>query len=216
MVRLERGAKGMLMAAARVFRDVLLAVKVLHDQNWLHGDIKPANIGMVGAPSRAVLLDTGHATYLASGVRLNPTPGQGGTLSYLAPEREIEPYDHLTDIWSLGVIGYELTYAHHPWRFALNPWRDDKKECEDLRPAFRERYQEAIDTLDRDSRSPGDSQRHIHLGRLLIEMLRFPWASNNHGRRIDIDEALQHEAWGPLLSDEPRVKRGRLDDDGEL
>ncbi|KFY92196.1 hypothetical protein V500_04257 [Pseudogymnoascus sp. VKM F-4518 (FW-2643)] len=210
------GARGMSMEAARAFRDTLLGVRVLHDQRWMHGDLKPANIGMIGTPPRAVLLDVGQATYLAPSATLDPKPGSGGTLNYLAPERELEPHDHLVDIWSLGVIGYELTYGHHPWRFSLNPWRDDKKECEELRSAFHEKYQEAIDRLTCDSRSTRNSQEHIHLGDLLVQMLRHPWTRTNHESRIDIDKALQHEAWGPLLSDEPRVKRGRPDNYGEV
>jgi len=83
--------------AARVFRDMLLAVKVLHDNGWLHGDLKPPNIDLIGTRSA-----------------LEPTPGSGGTLNYIAPERELNPYDHSVDIWGLGCVGYELTYGRHP------------------------------------------------------------------------------------------------------
>ena len=152
----------MSMEAARAFRDTLLGVRVLHDQRWVHGDLKPANIGMIGTPPRAILLDVGQATCLALGATLGPKPGSGGTVNYLAPERELEPHDHLIDIWSLGVIGYELTYGHHPWRFRLNPWRDDNPKCRELRSAFHEKYQEAIDRLTYDSRSTQNSQEHIH------------------------------------------------------
>lgn len=152
----------MSIEAAQVFRDALLGVGILHNQRWLHSDLKPANIGIIGSPPRAVLLDVGQASYLAPGATLDAKPGCGGTRNYLAPERELEAHDHLVDIWSLGVIGYELTYGYHPWRFALNPWRDDKKECGELRPLFHQSYQEAMDILARDFRSAKSSQQHIH------------------------------------------------------
>lgn len=46
-----------------------------------------------------------------------------------------------------------------------------------------------------------------------MQMLRHLWAPDNHDRRIGIDEALQHEAWGPLLSDTPREPKKRKQDD---
>lgn len=152
----------MSMEAAQAFRDTLLGVRVLHDHSWMHGDLKPANIGMIGTPPRAVLLDVGQATCLAPGVSLDPKPGSGGTVNYLAPERELASHDHLVDIWSLGIIGYELTYGHHPWRFSLNPWRDDNPKCKELRSAFHEKYRKAINRLTCDSRSTKNSQGHIH------------------------------------------------------
>jgi serine/threonine protein kinase len=139
----------------------LLGVKALHEQGWLHGDLKPPNIGVIGTPPRAVLLDVGHATHFKLGTTLNPTPGRGGTLDYIAPEREMECYHHAVDVWSLGVIAFELTYGRHPWRFARNPWRNDKKDCENLRPEFGKRYDEATDILTWDASRAEPSEQHI-------------------------------------------------------
>lgn len=151
----------MTIEAARVYRDALLGVKAMHDQGWLHGDLKPPNIGVIGTPQRAVLLDLGNAVHLKPGSTIPPTPGRGGTLGYIAPEREMEPYDHSVDIWSMGVIGFELTYGRHPWRFARNPWRSDRQDCESLRPDFNKRYEEAIDLLTRDASTAEPSRQHI-------------------------------------------------------
>ena len=151
----------MAIDAARVFRDALLGAKALHEQGWLHGDLKPPNIGVIGTPPRAVLLDIGHATHLKLGSTLPPTPGRGGTVDYIAPEREMENYDHTVDVWSLGVIGYELMYGYHPWRMALNPWRNDKEDCEKLRPKFDQKYEEATDILTRDASTAEPSRRYI-------------------------------------------------------
>jgi hypothetical protein len=45
-----------------------------------------------------------------------------------------------------------------------------------------------------------------------MQMLRHSWAPDNHDRRISIGDALQHEAWGPLLPDtSPKPKRSKRD-----
>ncbi|KAL8313033.1 hypothetical protein RB593_007307 [Gaeumannomyces tritici] len=209
-------SKGMPVAAGRVFRDALMSAKILHDWGWLHGDLKPANIGVIGASSaqqRAVLLDVGHAVHLGPGSSLRPRPCTGGTLDYLAPEREMENYDYAVDIWGLGIVGFQLTYGRHPWRFARNPWRHDRKGDGDLRRDFMARYDEAMDMLASHAREAQPSPDHIQLGSVLMQMLRHRWAPKNSGRRISIDEALEHPAWGPLLSDASREpKRQKFGD----
>ncbi|KAI6447275.1 hypothetical protein MCOR17_010587, partial [Pyricularia oryzae] len=80
---------GMKREEAQLFRS-LLQVKVLHDRGWLHGDLKAGNVGIIGTPQRAVLLDIGNAKHLRPGYHLGPTPGSGGTVGYIAPKREME------------------------------------------------------------------------------------------------------------------------------
>ncbi len=152
------------MEVAGAFRIALQAIKAMHDDRWLHRDLKPTNIRMVGHPSRGVLLDLGSARHLQPGTNLKPTPGHSGIVNYLAPEREIQKHDHSIDIWAMGAIGYELTYGIHPWKLELNPWRDDKPECEKLRPLFRQKYQDAIHKLYTDYRDSSESPLYLHRG----------------------------------------------------
>lgn len=147
--RLDRVSKGMTMEAANIFRDALLGVKVMHDGGWVHRDLKPTNIGLVGMPLRSVLLDVGTSRHIQAGGLLQPKPGTVGTVGYLAPELELENYDYSIDIWAMAIILYELTYSYHPWKFAINPWRDNK-DSEKLRQPFRCSYQDAIDKMARD------------------------------------------------------------------
>lgn len=76
-------------------------VKVMQDGRWLHRDLKPTNIGLIG-PLRSVLLDVGTSRHIQAGGSLRPEPGTVGTVGYLAPELELEDYDHSIDIWSMG------------------------------------------------------------------------------------------------------------------
>ena len=161
--RSDRGSKGMTIEAAIAFRDALIALQVMHNGDWMHRDLKPTNIGLVGTPARAVLLDVGTSAHLRRGTTMKSRPGALGTIGYLAPELELEEYDHSIDIWAMGIILYHLTYNHHPWKFALNPWRDGK-ENEKLRPQFRKSYQEAIDKMMRDYHTARQSptEGYIH------------------------------------------------------
>ncbi|KAF2969142.1 hypothetical protein GQX73_g4381 [Xylaria multiplex] len=207
------GCKGMTTEAAAAFRAALLGVKVMHDGGWLHSDLKPTNIGLIGNPFRPVLLDIGTSKHIQAGGSLVPEPGTSGTIGYLAPELELKDYDHSIDIWSMGIILFELTYGCHPWKFSINPWRDGE-DNEKLRPSFWKSYQNAIDKMAKDYKNARASpaRGYIHLGDLFIEMVRCQWAANNHAQRPDIDEVLQHPAWGPLLPKSPQAKRRRLDD----
>ena len=132
--------------AMQLFFDALCAVRFLHSHGWLHGDIKPANIGIDG--NKAVLLDLGSAIHLSPGNKEPPIPGRGGTIWYLAPERELHSYDKLVDMWAMGVIGYELSYGYHPLKLKYNPWRRGS-QYEQLRPDFQRMYAEAMRHLRR-------------------------------------------------------------------
>lgn len=127
--------------ATELFFDALCGINFLHKHNWLHGDIKPANIGIEG--NRAVLLDIGGAMHIPPGHKAQSNPGRGGTIWYLAPEREMRNYDKLVDIWALGIIGYELSYGYHPLKLKLNPWRRGP-QYEALRPDYQHMYNDAM------------------------------------------------------------------------
>jgi serine/threonine protein kinase len=153
----------MTMEAAIAFRDALLGLQSMHRGGWMHRDLKPSNIGLIGTPARAVLLDNGTSAHLRPGTLMKPTPGRVGTIGFLAPELEIKDYDHSIDIWAMGITLYCLTYNRHPWRYALNPWRNTK-ENEKLRPEFQKDYQAAITRMMKDYKAAlkMPMEGHIH------------------------------------------------------
>ncbi|KAI0098545.1 kinase-like domain-containing protein [Nemania sp. FL0031] len=159
-----RPFKGMTMKAASVFRTALEGVKVMHDAGWLHRDLKPGNIGILDHPPRAVLLDLGSSKQIPANGWLPSQPGTAGTINYLAPEFEFkETYGRSIDIWSMGVILYELTYGDHPWMFYNNPWRSDMVD-ESLTNAFRACHKDAFEKMYEDSRKARylPTQGYIH------------------------------------------------------
>lgn len=140
-----------------VLRETMMGLKFLHDNGWMHGDIKPKNIGVqlqgrssldeLGEGARVVLLDLDGSSHLATVLnqRLLPQPGVGGTVGYLAPERELEYCSYDSDVWAVGVTGYELRYGPHPWKLAENPWRADKPKS--LRDEWLLMYESAISVM---------------------------------------------------------------------
>lgn len=176
-----------------LFRETLLGVEFLHSHKWIHGDLKPENIGIRSLnPPQIVLLDLGSAIKIPSSGKIKPTPGCGGTVNYLASEREMDDYDEAVDIWSLGIVGFQLLHEHHPWRLAKNPWR--RENLPTLKSNFESKYNSHIVQL---KKAPADT-----FANLLLGMLRYPEAVSNPGRRITALEALQHPCWKGFNDDD--------------
>ncbi|HEV3402334.1 MAG TPA: diguanylate cyclase, partial [Acidimicrobiales bacterium] len=114
----ERLAEGPLdtVSALRVAVDVLETLRVAHDHDVLHRDVKPANV-IVGAPiTGAVLIDFGLA--LSAGLDPSVRDEPVGTARYLAPEASglIDvAVDERADLYSLGVLLFECLAGRPPF-----------------------------------------------------------------------------------------------------
>lgn len=85
----------------------------LHKAGVVHGDIKPGNV-LFRADETPLLSDFGLA--LRTGGALLGTAGLLGTPDYLSPEQALEePIDGRSDIYSLGVVLYELLMGENPY-----------------------------------------------------------------------------------------------------
>ena len=94
------------------FIQVVNAVYYLHNNNIIHRDIKPENI-LIGNDNKIKLCDFGWAKELT----LENRSTFCGTVEYMAPEIVgSENYDYSVDIWSLGILLYELLFGHSPFK----------------------------------------------------------------------------------------------------
>jgi serine/threonine protein kinase/Tfp pilus assembly protein PilF len=108
-------------ARLRLFLQVLGAVQYAHERQVIHRDIKPSNI-LVTKGGEVRLLDFGVATLLDDGEAAGKTPlttvyGHALTPIYASPELiRGEPVTAKSDIYSLGVVLFELLTGDRPYR----------------------------------------------------------------------------------------------------
>jgi serine/threonine protein kinase len=98
----------------RMYRGLGSAIDYAHARGMIHRDIKPANI-MFNQQGEVVLTDFGVA-YIVGGTRFTMTGSVSGTPSYMSPEQGMgQGGDHRSDIYSLGVILYEIVTGRVPF-----------------------------------------------------------------------------------------------------
>ena len=90
-------------------------LKTAHDRNIIHRDIKAENI-MITKDGRLKIMDFGLAK-LKSDAGITKTKTSIGTLSYMSSEQaQAIPADHRSDIWSLGILFYEVLTGELPFK----------------------------------------------------------------------------------------------------
>ena len=101
--------------AAQVVAQVASALDYAHQQGFVHRDVKPSNV-LLGAGGVAKLTDFG-IVKAAEGTRLTQTGTLLGTPEYMSPEQAKGlGVDHRTDIYSLGVVAYEMLTGRVPFQ----------------------------------------------------------------------------------------------------
>jgi eukaryotic-like serine/threonine-protein kinase len=100
--------------AADALRQTLLALEHAHRQGIVHRDVKPENI-LVTTDGEVKVADFGLARAYADG-RQTQAGTVTGTVQYLAPEQiRGEPADPRSDLYSLGIVGFELLTGRLPF-----------------------------------------------------------------------------------------------------
>jgi serine/threonine-protein kinase len=103
----------------RILREVADALAYAHHRNVIHRDIKPDNIIIDEETGRAMVTDFGIARALTDSgdSRLTATGMAIGTPAYMSPEQSAGDHaiDGRSDLYSLGVVGYQMLCGQPPF-----------------------------------------------------------------------------------------------------
>ena len=100
-----------------VFLNILIGTQVLHSKSIIHRDLKPKNI-IIESNRNAKIVDFGISEVVKENEVLTKRYGNKilGSVFYMSPEAARgEPISFQSDIWSLGVILYELVTGEKPF-----------------------------------------------------------------------------------------------------
>ena len=119
--RIQRGPLP-LASVLDILRQIASGLEAAHRAGIVHRDIKPANI-LLTAGGTVKILDFGLAKLIFHSEAQSVTNAGEvlGTLLYMSPEQlKGQDVDHRTDLWSLGVVAYELVSGTCPFRSESN------------------------------------------------------------------------------------------------
>ncbi|MGH7721010.1 MAG: protein kinase domain-containing protein [Gemmatimonadaceae bacterium] len=121
--RLATGERLSFDDVRRILHDVGDALAYAHARGVVHRDIKPDNILLDRETGRPMVTDFGIAHAAEADSRLTVTGVAVGTPAYMSPEQALgeREVDGRSDIYSLGIVGYQLLAGELPFRANNTP-----------------------------------------------------------------------------------------------
>ena len=124
----------------KYFSQTCGAIHYLHKNNIIHRDLNSSNI-LIDSNDNIKLIDFGVSKILNNYMKY--TKSFVGTTYCMSPElvKKNTFYDHKIDIWSLGILMYQMTHYKHPFKFKTSYAYELKP---DISPAFKIIIQKCI------------------------------------------------------------------------
>ena len=127
------------LTALKILEQIASALEAIHSVGVLHRDLKPANV-MLRADGSVCLIDFGLAKANEMDVSLTGTREIFGTPYYMSPEQgHAEEIDRRSDLYSLGVMFYEMLIGHKPFTGATAMeviYKHKRAELPEIAPQF--------------------------------------------------------------------------------
>jgi non-specific serine/threonine protein kinase/serine/threonine-protein kinase len=135
--------------AMEIISQVAVGLASAHARGIVHRDVKPANL-VITEDGLVKILDFGIAK-LAGQTKLTKTGSMMGTMAYMSPEQiNGEEVDARSDIFSLGIVFYEMLIGEHPFRgehagaLIYNIMSEDPPPLHEYRPDLPNSLQELL------------------------------------------------------------------------
>lgn len=120
--------------ALQLLKSLAQALSYAHDKHVVHRDIKPENI-LFRSDGHAVLSDFGIAKSVDENKNLTMAGYRVGTPAYMSPEQMLgAQVDPRSDIYSLGVVFYEILVGHRPYKSNVSEYSELIKQLDEPVP----------------------------------------------------------------------------------